>query len=205
LYLHGSTYHRLVKRLQQDVPEYKTQFNGPKKQPIRRYPCNLFTAQSTANTYTVKIRLIKDKIIPYCCTFCNNTGMWQNKTLVLRLDHINGIRNDHTLNNLRFVCPNCDSQLPTFTGRNTKGKTKYSKFCNCGKTKTLNAPKCVSCARQLSRKIIWPPAIKIYEEIQKGKPFTKLAKELKVSDNAIRKYLSKNNLSITKHKKCNLT
>lgn len=46
------------------------------------------------------------------------------KELILELDHINGIRNDNRLENLRFLCPNCHSQTPTFKGRN---KTKNKK------------------------------------------------------------------------------
>lgn len=34
------------------------------------------------------------------------------------LDHINGQRNDDSLNNLRYLCPNCDSQLETRGGGN---------------------------------------------------------------------------------------
>jgi 5-methylcytosine-specific restriction endonuclease McrA len=36
------------------------------------------------------------------------------------LDHINGIKNDSRLLNLRLLCPNCNSQTATFSGRNVK-------------------------------------------------------------------------------------
>ncbi len=36
----------------------------------------------------------------------------------LVLDHINGISNDHRLENLRIVCPNCAATLDTHCGRN---------------------------------------------------------------------------------------
>lgn len=46
------------------------------------------------------------------------------------LDHINGIHNDNRLENLRMLCPNCNSQTLTFTGRNSKyRKTKYCSEC----------------------------------------------------------------------------
>jgi len=38
---------------------------------------------------------------------------WQNKPLTLILDHINGNNKDHRLENLRWVCPNCNQQLET--------------------------------------------------------------------------------------------
>ena len=46
--------------------------------------------------------------------------MWNGKELVLILDHINGKNRDDRLDNLRWVCPNCNAQLETFGTRNIK-------------------------------------------------------------------------------------
>ena len=43
---------------------------------------------------------------------------WNDKELVLELDHINGVNTNHREENLRLLCPNCHSQTPTFKGRN---------------------------------------------------------------------------------------
>lgn len=51
------------------------------------------------------------------CQICG-ISEWQGQPLVLVLDHINGNAEDWTLQNLRLICPNCDSQTPTFKGRN---------------------------------------------------------------------------------------
>jgi 5-methylcytosine-specific restriction endonuclease McrA len=40
---------------------------------------------------------------------------------VLHLDHINGINNDNRRENLRFLCPNCHSQTPTYGNRARDG------------------------------------------------------------------------------------
>lgn len=71
------------------------------------------------NISSLKRRLVKENKLEYKCAVCNNTGEWQGKSLTLQLDHINGINNDHRLENLRFLCPNCHSLTDTYAGRNT--------------------------------------------------------------------------------------
>jgi hypothetical protein len=56
-----------------------------------------------------------------CCAICHRAAEWNALPLVLVLDHVNGDPEDNRRENLRLVCPNCDSQLPTYKARN-KGK-----------------------------------------------------------------------------------
>ena len=76
---------------------------------------------SYRNLTSLKKRIVESGLIDYVCSECGQEPIWNNKPLVLILDHINGINNDHRLENLRFLCPNCNAQQPTFAGRN-KGK-----------------------------------------------------------------------------------
>jgi hypothetical protein len=52
------------------------------------------------------------------CAICGLKGEWEGLPLVLIVDHINGDSSDNGRENLRMICPNCDSQLPTFKARN---------------------------------------------------------------------------------------
>lgn len=78
----------------------------------------LVSGSAYTNISKLKRRLVREGALSYCCAVCSNTGEWMSKPLVLQLDHINGVYNDHRLENLRFLCPNCHTQTETFSGRN---------------------------------------------------------------------------------------
>jgi len=52
------------------------------------------------------------------CQFHKGGLIWNGQKLGMILDHINGNSNDNRAENLRYLCPNCDAQLPTRGGRN---------------------------------------------------------------------------------------
>ena len=54
---------------------------------------------------------------PYECDMCG-ISEWHGNKLSLDLDHIDGDTFNNDLNNLRFLCPNCHSQTPTYGVRN---------------------------------------------------------------------------------------
>lgn len=51
------------------------------------------------------------------CAICGQGPVWNGLPLVLQLDHINGVNNDHRIENLRILCPNCHTQTDTFAGK----------------------------------------------------------------------------------------
>lgn len=53
---------------------------------------------------------------PYRCEWCG-IDSWRGTKLVLHLDHANGVNNDNRVENLRFLCPNCHSQTPTYSNQ----------------------------------------------------------------------------------------
>lgn len=52
------------------------------------------------------------------CAVCGGASTWQGLPLVLILDHMDGNPDNNCRQNLRLICPNCDSQLPTYKSRN---------------------------------------------------------------------------------------
>ncbi len=66
---------------------------------------------------TVKKRLIEAGILKNVCEECG-LSEWRGKRLAIQIDHRNGVRDDHRIENLRMLCPNCHSQTETFAGRN---------------------------------------------------------------------------------------
>ena len=82
---------------------------------IKRTEENIFIENSTATQAVLRRWYLKGNYTPYQCSICGLPAEWQGKPLVLTLDHINGINTDDRLENLRWVCPNCDRQLPTYS------------------------------------------------------------------------------------------
>jgi hypothetical protein len=53
-----------------------------------------------------------------CCAICGCPATWNDTELRFVLDHIDGDASNNHRENLRLICPNCDSQLPTYKSRN---------------------------------------------------------------------------------------
>lgn len=106
---------------------------------------DLFIENCKSATVSVKKRILDDKLLPYKCYSCGNEGEWLGKKLVLILDHINGVSNDNRLTNLRFVCPNCDSQSDTYKGRNVSWKKKKCKVCGNKLDRSNKSGYCKTC------------------------------------------------------------
>lgn len=183
-----NTFHRYVKKFNINTSHFKRIHNFTRTVDYSK----MFIENSKASRSKVKSEIIKKKLIPYECQNCR-LKKWLNQHISLHLDHINGIRNDNRLKNLRFLCPNCHSMTPTYCGRANK---KPDKFCvDCNKKITKISIRCRKCSLKIintknkkETKINWP-SIKELKKRLKTSNFSALSRELGISDNAIRKHL----------------
>lgn len=80
----------------------------------------VFCENSKHPRHRVKQRILRDDLIKYECQCCGIGPFWNGSPMPLILDHVNGVNNDNRIENLRFVCSNCDSQLVTYKSRNRR-------------------------------------------------------------------------------------
>lgn len=110
--------------------------------------------------------------------------------MTLILDHINGTNTDDRLENLRWVCPNCNQQLETTCGSAIR---KYErKYClDCGKEIHHLSDRCKECYVKYRKEHVGSTIPVPREELKKlirDTPFTQLGQRFGVSDKAITKW-----------------
>lgn len=164
----------------------------------------VFCEKSTVSQQCLKGHFKKIHPMDFCA-ICRLPTEWNGKPLTLRLDHINGIHNDNRLENLRWVCPNCDSQLDTYCGRNQKDKKIHYYCIDCGVEITGKALRCVKCDHKLQRKVADRPSKEELKEMIRTIPFTEIGRRFNVADNTIRKWCIAYNLPKTKREILNYT
>ena len=94
---------------------YQTNQSG--KGINKNIPKRIDKLENYATRASVRKEILKNGLLDYKCNSCG-IDQWNGKNISLELDHINGKRDDHRLENLQFLCPNCHSQTKTFRGRN---------------------------------------------------------------------------------------
>jgi hypothetical protein len=188
------------------------------KQAIRTLDDILVENSTYANMRGLMKKLKNERGWEHRCSICKLTE-WNDKSIPLEIDHINGIHSDNRIENLRAICPNCHAQTDTYKGKNMKicKEPKEPKENPEKETKKRGRPKetaqpsnfCVDCNTELSnnrnercmkcekkRRYNDTTARKVerpdYETLLKDletMSFVKVGKKYGVSDNAIRKWL----------------
>lgn len=193
----GNNHHTIQKVLDEYGID-TSHFNGVGRGRVKRTEENIFIKNSTANQAVLRRWYLKGGYSEYKCAICGLPPEWQGKPLTLTLDHINGDNHDDRLENLRWICPNCDRQTDTFAGKNVEHlEQKNIKYCiDCGKKISYTAIRCTNCENQY-RKIPIKNMPITKDELKKlirTTPFTVIGAKYNVSDNAIRKWCDKFNL-----------
>jgi hypothetical protein len=154
---------------------------------------------------------LKDRMfalgIPNICNACGQEPFWNGKPLSLTLEHKNGIWNDNRLENLEILCGHCHSQTATFAGRNTvvnPSPTDSRRFrlvdgvyvakfvqnycLDCNKDINTGYERCNSCASSAKYNNTYPNTKSLLDMID-ASSFSQVARDLGVSDSAVRKHL----------------
>lgn len=220
------------------------------KANLKKSPLNeeIFIENSPYQRSLVKKRALSNGYLEYKCygKLCADSQLalthWVG--ISLQLEHKNGIGDDHRIDNLELLCPNCHSLTETFAGRNKQryengthgicstcsspSKTKTCNFCSEPKSKLayISIEQIIREVEKHGEKIVadkysvsvatmknrlksrldsmsealskvqeratqdYPSTDEIIELIEK-QGYVATGKQLNVSDNAVRKHLTK--------------
>lgn len=116
------TVQKHINRLNIDISHFTGQsWVGTREYlPVKVIPLEeILVEGSSYGTSNLRLRLIREGVLTAECSNCHLTE-WLDSPIALELDHVNGVSNDHRLENLRLLCPNCHALTPTWRGRNRK-------------------------------------------------------------------------------------
>ena len=112
------TLRNAIKRFNIDISHFngqgwsKNKYIGPKHN-ISVYLNN----EKHMKSYNLKKRLIKEGFFSKSCNKCK-LYTWNNLSIPLELEHIDGNNRNNNLSNLELLCPNCHAQTDTYSGKN---------------------------------------------------------------------------------------
>lgn len=157
-------------------------------------PDEVFVENATVSQNTLRRNYTKLGY-PYVCAICGQEAEWNGKPLTLILDHINGHNKDNRLENLRWVCPNCNQQLDTTGSRNIQREPEKKYYCVvCGKEISKGATMCIACNNAKRNTVPLDEMPVTREELKdliRNNSFVALGKKFGVTDNAVRKWCDK--------------
>lgn len=158
---------------------------------------------STYSRNHLKDRLYREGVKERVCEMCGQGELWNGRHMGLILDHVNGVRDDHRIENLRILCPNCAATLDTHCGRKNQIDPVERECLGCGRVFRPRYPRHRYCSRacgtrapkpsrgvpnQRLRRVDRPPHEQLLQEIA-DTSYVAVGRKYGVSDNAIRKWV----------------
>lgn len=161
----------------------------------------ILVERSTYGRGALKRRLFEEGLKDRRCELCGQDEHWKGQVISLILDHINGVRDDNRLENLRIVCPNCAATLETHCGRSARIVLDARTCLHCGNEFVPRRAEQKYCSRACgsrwdrrgrkrrgARRVARPPREQPLAEINEL-GYSAVGRKYGVSDNAVRKWI----------------
>jgi len=176
--------------------------NGRSSQTrVARPLAEIMVERSTYARSNLKARLYAEGLKTPLCELCGQGEVWRGLPMGLILDHVNGVRDDNRLENLRIVCPNCAATLDTHCGRKNRLEPSERDCVLCGTPFRARTPRQRYCSRACGtrastrgvprpdrRRVERPPYDVLLREIAETS-WSAVGRSYGVSDNAVRKWV----------------
>ena len=159
---------------------------------------------STFSRHHLKERLFAEGLKQRECETCGQGEIWRGRRMALILDHINGIPDDHRLENLRILCPNCAATLDTHCSRKNRlarlprecrycgdvfvPKYDRHRYCSRACGQKWDRSRLRGVPRPSRRLVERPPLHVLLAEVARD-GYLATGRKYGVSDNAIRKWV----------------
>jgi hypothetical protein len=201
--------HRTLRRYVEDVWLIPVDHFDPdraRNEALQRGAIPLSLVLTSGSSYSrghLKERLFRQGLKARACELCGQGEIWLGRRMSLILDHINGVADDHRLENLRIVCPNCAATLDTHCGRQNRLDREQRACLRCGHEFWPSHRSQRYCSRYCGiryrrdgrtrperRKTARPSHQQLISDIA-ALGYTGTGRRYGVSDNAVRKWLSR--------------
>lgn len=91
----------------------------------RYVPFNEYIKGEHAQTNKLRKKLLREGLKEYVCECCLNT-IWNGVPIPLEVHHVDGDKNNNTIENLQLLCPNCHALTDNYKGKNIQKHKKHA-------------------------------------------------------------------------------